>query len=251
MPSIERAGATLFYEVRGGSGPTVLALHPLLTNEKFLDPSGLAERLVGAGFRLVLPVSIGHKPSGCPLPPSRYALAERVADVLAVADAVGTSAFGLIGYSMGTWIGTGLLDVAPDRVRAAALGGWDPIDGILSFGSGGRDDVEASFPQLLPSLASDPVLGPSLTDFDADALTRCAVALFDDELPSLDRLETAAVPLTFFCGVDDPYRPNMLVAAEKLRVPLIDVAGDHIHAFADGGFVEPIADFFERTLLSP
>ena len=249
MDSIERAGADLGYEVRGTGSPTVIAQHPLLGNHTFLDSVGLADALVDAGFRVVLPVSIGHKPSSCPRDMERYALPERVADVLAVAEAVGADHFGFLGYSMGSWIGIGLIAAHPDRVEAAALGGWDPIGGIETIGAT-RELLEASFPAMLPALANDPVLRPMLVEHDAEALTRCALRLFDDALPPLEQLASTDVPVLLYSGADDPYHANVERAANELGAEVVTIKGDHIGALLDPTVVGPVRGFFEVNMTS-
>jgi pimeloyl-ACP methyl ester carboxylesterase len=251
MSTIERAGAELFYEVRGDSndGPQVLVHHALLTNHNFLDTVGLSERLVAAGFRVVLPVSIGHKPSSCPEEQSRYCLAERVADVLAVADAAGAERFAFIGYSMGSWIGSGILATAPERITAAVLGGWDLIYGAPTTGAT-RELMEVAFPDLIPSLAADPFFAPMLTAQDPGALTKCMLALFDDPLPSLDALVGCGVPTLLFCGTEDPYHANMVVASERFARSLVAVDGDHVGALGNPAFVEPVLDFLQATAIT-
>ena len=68
----------------------------------------------------------GHGASDKPHDPDAYVLNRRVADVVAVLDALDIAKALFWGYSMGGWIGFGIAKYASERVRALVIGGQHP-----------------------------------------------------------------------------------------------------------------------------
>lgn len=121
MPFVERDAARIHYRDEGAGFPVVLHTGGAGDGTMW-DGAGYTQAL--AGFRLIL---IDHRGRGrssrvdgvdAHRPPAY------VADVVAVADAVGVDAFGFVGYSMGADIGYRLAAAHPDRVAALiSIGG--------------------------------------------------------------------------------------------------------------------------------
>lgn len=126
MPTVENAGATIYYEVRG-SGPTVVFAHGAGGNAAiwwqqvpfFLD----------RGYRVVAFDHRGFARSAC----SNEAmdLGHFPADLLAILDAEGIDRAALVCQSMGGWTGLPTALRHPDRVRCLVLCGtpgglWTP-----------------------------------------------------------------------------------------------------------------------------
>jgi pimeloyl-ACP methyl ester carboxylesterase len=76
--------------------------------------------------RLILIDARGHGASDKPHDPDAYELNRRVADVVAVLDALDIAKALFWGYSMGGWIGFGIAKYAKERVRALVIGGQQP-----------------------------------------------------------------------------------------------------------------------------
>lgn len=128
MPSreliVELPGLRLAARTWGEPGqPPVLALHGWLDNAASFDR--LAPLL--PGLHLVAVDLAGHGHSGHRPVGSAYHLVDAVADVLAVADALGWPRFALLGHSLGAIIASLVPAVAPERVeRVVLLEGFGP-----------------------------------------------------------------------------------------------------------------------------
>jgi pimeloyl-ACP methyl ester carboxylesterase/predicted glycosyltransferase len=146
--TVERAGATLHYEVYetvGGShGPTVVLLP---TWE--LVHSGVWKMQIGflsRYFRLVVYDAVGTGRSSRPLVPERYTHGHRIGDALAVLDAADTGSAVMVGSSRGGELGLYLAALHPDRVQ-----------GVVAIGTGHAWDVEPDRGERIPF---DPVTNP-------------------------------------------------------------------------------------------
>ncbi len=231
MPTIERDGATLHFAERG-SGPAVILQHALSTDARSWDAIGVADALVAQGFRVILPDALGHGRSAA-TEPGRVDLDSRVRDLIAVADSLGLDRFHYAGYSMGGWLGIGLLRDAPERLLSLSITGWDPIDGARRF-TKFTDMAErrGEFIDRIQALTAQ-TAGRSQPDTArmagyADTYER----LFRD-LPSITTLIEHDVPIMLGVGRDDPYHEPVAAAADALGIEPIEIPGDHITAFLD------------------
>ena len=77
-------------------------------------------------YRLILIDARGHGASDKPHDPDAYVLNRRVADVIAVLDALDIAKALYWGYSMGGWIGFGIVKYAKERAYALVIGGQHP-----------------------------------------------------------------------------------------------------------------------------
>ena len=87
----------------GGDGPALLLLHGFPETSIMWDP--LIEAAEPAGFRVVAFDQRGYSPLARPDGVDAYRLPELVADVFAVADAVGFERFHLVGHDWGAIVG--------------------------------------------------------------------------------------------------------------------------------------------------
>ncbi len=114
MPTLERAGAVISYEL-SGQGPAVLLGHSLLCDHRMWDGvvPALAERyrVINIDFR-------GHGGSTAPAP---FTFADLVGDWLAVMDAEKVGRAALCGLSMGGMTAMRLALRAPERVGPMIL----------------------------------------------------------------------------------------------------------------------------------
>ena len=87
----------------GSAGPALLLLHGFPETSIMWDP--LIESAESAGFRVVAFDQRGYSPLARPVGVDAYRLPELVADVFAVADAVGFERFHLVGHDWGAIVG--------------------------------------------------------------------------------------------------------------------------------------------------
>ena len=116
---IEVNGVGLTLVEAGRGGRPLLLVHGFTgAKEDFTDRlDALAER----GWHAVAPDLRGHGSSDQPPGPASYGLEIFVADVLALADALGWDSFVLVGHSMGGAVAQRLTLDHPERVRGLVL----------------------------------------------------------------------------------------------------------------------------------
>lgn len=122
MRSVSSAdGLRLAYEVAGGPGVALLLLHGFSDDRRIWHDADLVGRL-GAHFRVVTIDLRGCGESDAPADPAAYGVEAHLADVAAVADAVGAERFLLWGWSFGATIGLHLAARSPRLIGAAIAG---------------------------------------------------------------------------------------------------------------------------------
>jgi pimeloyl-ACP methyl ester carboxylesterase len=117
MPIANSNGATIYYEVRGASGP------PLVMVRGFASPIGTwngVDHDLAADHTVVVLDNRGVGRSGCPRGP--YSAAVMAEDVAAVMSDAGFQSAHVFGTSLGGMIAQELAIQFPDRVRSLALG---------------------------------------------------------------------------------------------------------------------------------
>lgn len=238
MPEIERDGLKLSFH-DSGTGPPLILHHGLAADGRSFQANGMRPALLAAGFRCVIVDAAGHGRSGPAQAADRVDLAARVADVLAVADALDLDRFGYFGYSMGAWIGTGLLDRHAHRLGRVALSGWDPVNGARDFTPLTDEGERATaFRAMLSSAdwATVPLPPERL-----DGYVATYRQLFG-RLPDVSVLAKAPVMLSI--GADDPYAASVCETARSLGCPLTILPGDHVSAFFANELVGATVDWF-------
>jgi pimeloyl-ACP methyl ester carboxylesterase len=117
MPTIDRDGVRIYYEVHG-AGP------PLLLTHGYSSTSGMWQGQVAAlskHHKLVLWDMRGHGQSGYPEDTAAYSEALTVADMAALLDAVGAETAIVGGLSLGGYMSLAFYRAHPDRVRALLI----------------------------------------------------------------------------------------------------------------------------------
>jgi pimeloyl-ACP methyl ester carboxylesterase len=118
-------GVRTYFEDAGSAGSPVLFYTGFADPLEVAKASGLARALSGE-FRLVFADHRGQGRSDKPRDVSSYALATRVADAVAVLDALGIDRTHFLGSSWGARLGFALGEHAPERVLSLVLCGNQP-----------------------------------------------------------------------------------------------------------------------------
>jgi pimeloyl-ACP methyl ester carboxylesterase len=139
MPFVERDGVQIHYRDEGAGFPVVLHTGGAGDGTMW-ERAGYTAGLVG--FRLLIVDHRGRGRSGRVSTLAGHRPAEYVADVVAVADAVGAVEFAFAGYSMGASVGYGLAAAHPGRISALVA-----IGGVAD--EPGADDDTAELVELL------------------------------------------------------------------------------------------------------
>jgi pimeloyl-ACP methyl ester carboxylesterase len=128
-------------------GELVLCAHGLSANAR--SWTSLMDALAARPFRVVALDLRGRGRSDV-TPPGTYGLAAHASDVLAAADALGSSAFHLCGWSMGALIGLLVASGSPERVRTLTL-----VDHAGAMDASAVDAVRAGL-RRLEAVVADP-----------------------------------------------------------------------------------------------
>jgi len=124
MPTTERSGMAIHYNVEG-TGPPLVLLHGGYTSSELWRLRGWVESL-REERRLILIDLRGHGQSDKPHDPAAYRISLLASDVLAVLDDLGIASAAVCGFSLGAVAALRLAASQPDRVDAVAAIGSDP-----------------------------------------------------------------------------------------------------------------------------
>lgn len=238
-----REGAGLSYCVDGQEeGPWVLLHHALTSSSRSFVENGVVGALIEAGFRCLVPDALGHGESDLVPQSERHGVEARAKDVLAIMDHAGAERVAFAGYSMGAWVGTGLMKMAPKRFSGCSLGGWDPLNGARYFTTlTAPSERRSEFLKIIRVLTDKLDAAPSREQLKGYVGTY--ERLFAD-LPPVECL--AGRNVAFAVGGRDPYEPFCRKAADLTGASLDLLPGDHVSAFWTRQYREHIVSWAER-----
>jgi len=123
-----RDGSRVYFEDDGGDGTPVVILGGFLDPVELVQGAPIARALgaLAGEFRLIYVDHRGHGRSDKPHDADAYAMPLRVADVVAVIDALGIERAQFIGISWGGRLSFGIGEHAPERVRSLVIIGQQP-----------------------------------------------------------------------------------------------------------------------------
>jgi pimeloyl-ACP methyl ester carboxylesterase len=124
MPTTQRSGLTIHYELEG-TGPPLVLLHGGYTSSELWRIDGYIDGLRD-DHQVVLIDLRGHGRSEKPHDPNAYRFSRLATDVVAVLDEVGLSSAAVCGFSLGANTALRMAACYPDRVDAVAAIGSDP-----------------------------------------------------------------------------------------------------------------------------
>jgi pimeloyl-ACP methyl ester carboxylesterase len=245
MPTVERSGVGIHYEVVEGSGPPLVLLHGMMGTSETWRIEGYLDALAG-DFRLITIDLRGHGRSSAPHDPAAYSLAEFVADVVGVLDDAGADSAYVCGFSQGADISLALAGRHPDRIAGVLTLG-------LSSCNQGFDDVPWNAPAeddmppfeslgmtwITKMLEEDgrPAWARMLGQADPEAQIAILRADAIDGRISGLRLRDLAVPLICVWGEKEP--PRQLPLPAHARVEIIPGA-DHVGTVEHREIVVPL-----------
>jgi pimeloyl-ACP methyl ester carboxylesterase len=239
LPYVDSEGVRIHY-LADGDGPPLVLQHGFTSSSDAWRQFGYIPALCRDN-RCILVDARGHGASAKPHDPTAYALPKRVADVVAVLDALQIPKANFLGFSMGGWIGFGMAKYAPERINALLLIGahpyadqsWDVFRRV-----DGRDPE--AFLSALESILEqriEPELKPLVLANDLRALAAAA-----QERPALDDvLPSMTMPCLLLVGEKDSRYPAVETCARHLaRATLAALPGlTHIESFVRSDLVLP------------
>jgi len=209
MPHVDNGSVRIHYQVQG-EGPALVLQHGFTESVVDWYEAGYVERL-RPDYRLIMIDARGHGASGKPHDPDAYLLNRRVADVVAVLDALDIAKALFWGYSMGGWIGFGIAKYAKERFRALVIGGQHPY----ARGMGAlRQMVQRGIEQGSGAFVAgmEEMFGPESPErrerlLRADLEAYLALA---QDRPGLDDiLPEMQMPCCLYAGERDPIYPEI------------------------------------------
>ena len=250
MPYVDNGGVRIHYQVEG-EGPALVLQHGF--SESLVDwyESGYVQAL-RPEYRLILIDARGHGASDKPHDSEAYVLNRRVADVVAVLDALNVAKALFWGYSMGGWIGFGIAKYAKERVHALVIGGQHPYarsmealrriirEGIAQGSGAFVAGMEEMFGPETPERKTR-LLSADLYAYLALAQDRPG---FDDILP------TMLMPCCLYAGETDPLYPEVEACSRHIaRATFFSLPGlSHCEAYARIELVLPrVAGFLKEV----
>lgn len=206
-------GERVSYEDDGGSGRPVVALGGFLDPIELVRRAPLVRALANEDLRFVFVDHRGHGASGKPHDSDAYAMPVRVADAVAVLDAVEIDRAHVVGLSWGGRLALGIGEHAPTRVRSLVVVGQQPyamnpggpLVRLVAGALGG-----SGAPTIEPLIASfEAIVGPYPPDVrelylasDAAAMRAASLAVMDEGAVS-DRLHEWSLPVLFCMAAGD------------------------------------------------
>jgi 2-succinyl-6-hydroxy-2,4-cyclohexadiene-1-carboxylate synthase len=269
MPSLTVNGQRFHLEC-WNSGPPLLLLHGFTGSLETWRPFCLA----WPDHTLIALDLIGHGQSDAPADPARYRMAQTVADLLALLDALALARVAVLGYSLGGRIALRLALTAPERVRCLILEGASP--GLPTAAErAARRQSDAALAELieregvaafvahweqLPLWASQQALPPAVrAQLRAQRLANRPEGLANslrglgagEDEPVLDQLPTLGLPVLLIVGaLDQRYRELAAAMANRLpqaEVAVIPGAGHAVHLEQPAAFAATVQRFLART----
>jgi pimeloyl-ACP methyl ester carboxylesterase len=248
MPYADNQGIRIYYEVEGTGPPLVLHHGSGFFLESWYD-LGYVEGLKD-DHQLILMDSRGCGKSDKPHNRDAYRRATRVADVVAVLDALGIARAHFHGYSMGGYIGWGIAEHAPERFRSLIIGGGGASEETWDERESGPNALQQGVRQGIESWITgvEALLGPwwqpewetRLRSSDLEALD--AMASRWEGTSYANVLSQLKLPCLIFVGEDDDAYASARAASEAVpNATFVSFPGlNHVEAWGRTDLVLPV-----------
>lgn len=248
MPFAYSDGRQIHYQVEG-DGPPLLLHHGFTSSLEAWRFFGFTE-VLRQHYRVISFDALGHGLSDKPHDSAAYTQQQRCRDALAVLDAAGVGRAHFFGYSLGGWVGYGLVRHAPERLASLILGAAHPYEDRSWSGFHGIDGSDpeafiASFEQLL-----DERIPPQVQMLiRANDLLALAAAAQQARPSQEDLLARMTQPCLLFCGdADARHAAVQRTAALLPRAQFVSLPGvTHFGGLMQSALVlPPVLAFLSR-----
>jgi len=202
MPFVVSAGRRIHYEV-SGAGPDLFLHHGFTSSSQAWRFFGFTE-VLQQHYRVIALDALGHGLSDKPRETTAYTLQQRTADVLAILDELQIEKVNYCGYSLGGWVGYGMVRHARHRLQSLVLGAahpyadtsWDAFKGLDG------DDATA-FIQAFESVLNERISAEVKMMIRANDLQALAAAAQQPRASMEELLSLIDLPCLMFCGDAD------------------------------------------------
>ena len=250
MPTIDRDGVNIYYEVHGSGSP-------LLLTHGYSSTSGMWQGQIAAlskHHKLVLWDMRGHGKSDYPDDPAAYSEAATVGDMAALLDAVGADKAIVGGLSLGGYMSLAFYRAHPDRVRALLIidtgPGFKKDDAREVWNKRAHDTGDRFEREGLEVLKSASRERSSVTHRDASGLARAARGMLTQrDARVIESLPDIKVPSLVVVGADDTpflaasdYMAAKIPGAQKVVIP---AAGHAVNIDQPQAFIDAVLPFLD------
>ena len=248
MPTIDRGGVKIYYEVHG-AGP------PLLLTHGYSSTSGMWQGQIEAlskHHKLVLWDMRGHGQSDYPDDEAAYSEALTVGDMAALLDTVGAERAIIGGLSLGGYMSLAFYRAHPERVRALLIidtgPGFKKDDAREVWNKRALDTGERFEREGLDVLQSASRERSTVTHRDASGLARAARGMLTQrDARVIESLPDIKVPSLVVVGADDTpflaasdYMAAKIPGAQKVVIP---AAGHAVNIDQPQAFIDAVLPF--------
>jgi len=250
MPSIDRDGVAVHYEVTG-SGPVVLLTHGFAATSRMFEATA---RALSDTHTVVTWDLRGHGRSDSPDDPAAYSVPLVIGDMMALLDAAGADRAAVAGHSVGGFLSLELHLAHPERVEALVLIGTGPgyrrdeaRDGWNRMAeSFARSYADKGLAAMTPS----PELDPSAHSGATGLVHAARGILTQRDARVLESLPSIAVPTLVVVGaLDEPFLASSRYLADRIpgaTLAVIDGAGHAPNVTHAPAFDAALRDFVQR-----
>ncbi|MXO56773.1 alpha/beta fold hydrolase [Pontixanthobacter gangjinensis] len=230
---------------RMGKGRPVLMLHGLFSNAEInWIKFGHAQKLVDAGFEVIMPDLRAHGASDAPHDAAAYPADVLALDAAAVVEALGLADYDLVGFSLGsrTSVRAVILGQTPRKLVLSGMGleglaGWNRrsaffIDAIDRF-----DEVKRGDPAFM-----------AVSFMKTMKVDRVAARLLLESIADTDQTELAAItmPTMVLCGDKDNDNGSATRLAEALpNAHYAEIPGTHMSSVTEGALGDSLVQFLK------
>ena len=254
MPTLNRDGVEIYYEVHGSGTP-------LLLTHGYSSTSAMWQGQIKAlskHYRLVVWDMRGHGKSGYPTDPSAYSEALTVADMAALLDVVGGfGGSGIVGgLSLGGYMSLAFNRVHPERVRALLIidtgPGFKKDPAREAWNKTSRETADRFEREGLALLQSASPERSRVSHRDASGLAHAARGMLTQrDARVIESLAGIRVPTLVVVGADDKpflvasdYMAAKIPGAEKVVIP---AAGHAVNIDQPQAFIDAVLPFLHSV----
>ncbi len=194
MAFVANNGVKIHYEVEGAGDPLVLQHGFFGSIEDWYEYGYVAA--LKEKFCLILIDARGHGASDKLYQPDQYSLYLRALDIVKVLDEQAVEKCHYLGYSMGGWIGFGLLKWFSERCNSFILNAIHPYATDL----GELGEAVRTLDQWVPQ---SPMSEPHKQRFLANDKAALLAAVTENRTDNTDRLRNITVPCLMMDGAND------------------------------------------------
>jgi pimeloyl-ACP methyl ester carboxylesterase len=250
MPTIDRDGVEIYYEVHG-NGPTLILTHGYSSTSEMWK--GQIEAL-SKHHKLVLWDMRGHGRSDYPEDPNAYGEALTIADIAALLDKVGANSAIVGGMSLGGYMSLAFYCTHPERVRALLIidtgPGFKKDDARAAWNKRAFETADRFERDGLAALKSASRERSAVSHRDAAGLARAARGMLTQrDARVIEVLPEIKVPSLIVVGADDaPFLAASDYMAAKIpgaKKVVILSAGHAVNIDQPQAFIDAVLPFLD------